>query len=157
MIKLMRVDYRLIHGQVAMAWTHTIGADCILVAGDAIAADDMRKATLRLARPSGVKLVIKDIDNAIAALKSGVTEKYSLFIIVESIEDAYRLAMGYDGITSINLGGTRSTDDTNHRLDTAIFATDHDIEMLRELSQKGVEIEIRQVPTDDKVDASKLL
>ena len=61
MIKLMRVDYRLIHGQVAMAWTHTIGADCILVAGDVIAADDMRKATLRLARPSGVKLVIKDI------------------------------------------------------------------------------------------------
>lgn len=92
MIKLTRVDYRLIHGQVAMSWTHALDVDCILCASDAVAKDDMRKAALRLARPNGVKLVIKDVNAAIEALNSGVTDKYSLFIIVETIEDAYRLA-----------------------------------------------------------------
>lgn len=94
MIKLTRVDYRLIHGQVAMSWTHALDVDCILLASDAVAKDDMRKAALRLARPSGVKLVIKDVDAAIEALNSGVTDKYSLFIIAETIEDVYRLAKG---------------------------------------------------------------
>lgn len=74
MIKLTRVDYRLIHGQVAMSWTHALDVDCILCASDAVAKDDMRKAALRLARPSGVKLVIKDVDAAIEALNSGVTD-----------------------------------------------------------------------------------
>ena len=37
MIKLTRVDYRLIHGQVAMSWTHALDVDCILCASDAVA------------------------------------------------------------------------------------------------------------------------
>lgn len=109
MIKLTRVDYRLIHGQVAMSWTHALDVDCILLASDAVAKDDMRKAALRLARPNGVKLVIKDVDAAIEALNSGVTDKYSLFIIAETIEDVYRLAKGCKDIKEINLGGTRKT------------------------------------------------
>ena len=91
-----------------MSWTHALDVDCILCASDAVAKDDMRKAALRLARPNGVKLVIKDVNAAIEALNSGVTDKYSLFIIVETIEDAYRLAKGCKDIKEINLGGTRS-------------------------------------------------
>lgn len=54
MIKLTRVDYRLIHGQVAMSWTHALDVDCILLASDAVAKDDMRKAALRLAAPTAL-------------------------------------------------------------------------------------------------------
>ena len=122
MIKLTRVDYRLIHGQVAMSWTHALDVDCILLASDAVAKDDMRKAALRLARPNGVKLVIKDVDAAIEALNSGVTDKYSLFIITETIEDVYRLAKGCKDIKEINLGGTRKTPETTLHPTPAIFA-----------------------------------
>ena len=146
MIKLTRVDYRLIHGQVAMSWTHALDVDCILCASDAVAKDDMRKAALRLARPNGVKLVIKDVNAAIEALNSGVTDKYSLFIIVETIEDAYRLAKGCKDIKEINLGGTRKSPET-----PAIFATETDAEHIQELVNDGVVIEIRQVPNDSKV------
>ena len=139
MIKLTRVDYRLIHGQVAMSWTHALDVDC------------MRKAALRLARPNGVKLVIKDVNAAIEALNSGVTDKYSLFIIVETIEDAYRLAKGCKGIKEINLGGTRKTPETTLHPTPAIFATETDAEHIQELVNDGVVIEIRQVPNDSKV------
>lgn len=151
MIKLTRVDYRLIHGQVAMSWTHALDVDCILLASDAVAKDDMRKAALRLARPNGVKLVIKDVNAAIEALNSGVTDKYSLFIIVETIEDAYRLAKGCKGIKEINLGGTRKTPETTLHPTPAIFATETDAEHIQELVNDGVVIEIRQVPNDSKV------
>lgn len=105
MIKLLRVDHRLLHGQVAMTWTQELDTNCILIACDAVVKDDVRKTTLKLARPAGVKLVIKSVDDSIEALRSGVTDKYRLFIVVESIEDAYRLAKGYSEIKHINIGG----------------------------------------------------
>ncbi len=76
MLTLLRVDHRLIHGQVAMIWTQELATNCILVASDAVVKDDLRKTTLKLARPAGVKLVIKSIDDSIGALVSGVTDKY---------------------------------------------------------------------------------
>ena len=55
MIKLLRVDHRLLHGQVAMTWTQELDTNCILIACDAVVKDDVRKTTLKLARPAGVK------------------------------------------------------------------------------------------------------
>ena len=82
MILLTRVDFRLLHGQVAVSWTSGLGADCILIANDQAANDKLRKTTMKLAKPSGVKLVIKSIEDAVQALNSGVTDKYKLFIVV---------------------------------------------------------------------------
>lgn len=54
MIKITRVDERLVHGQVAFAWTNSLGADCILVVNDEAAADKIRATTLKLAAPAGI-------------------------------------------------------------------------------------------------------
>lgn len=156
MIKLLRVDHRLLHGQVAFAWTASLQADCILIANDDIINDELKMTAMRLARPNNVKLVIKNIDDSISALKSGATEKYNLFIVVASIHDAYRLAMATDTITSINLGGIKFTPGTR-QLSKAIFVTEQDVTELKALDQKGVELEIRQVPNDARLKAIALL
>ena len=67
MIELVRIDHRLLHGQVAFSWTKTIGADCILVADDDATTNSLKMTTLRLAKPQGVKLVIKTVDDSIKA------------------------------------------------------------------------------------------
>ena len=54
MIKLVRVDHRLLHGQVAFSWTNGVGANCILVASDTVVNDDVWKTTLKLDRKSVV-------------------------------------------------------------------------------------------------------
>lgn len=36
MIKSIRVDYRLLHGQVAVSWTASLGADCLLLVSDTV-------------------------------------------------------------------------------------------------------------------------
>ena len=43
MITLLRVDHRLLHGQVAFSWTQYVGADCILIANDSVPEDELRK------------------------------------------------------------------------------------------------------------------
>lgn len=149
MIKLLRVDHRLLHGQVAFSWTQELGVDCILIANDDVPNNEIRKTAMKLAKPQGVKLVIKNISDSIKALKSGVTDKYKLFIVVESVADAYSLATAYPQIDHINLGGTKQADGTK-QISKAINVTNEDESKLKELVNQGCEIEIRQVPNDKK-------
>lgn len=150
MIKLLRVDHRLLHGQVAFSWTQELGVDCILIANDAVMHDDIRKTTIKLAKPQGIKLVIKSIEDSITALKNGKTDKYKLFIVVESIKDAYALAEAYPEIKQINLGGTKPAIDTK-KISKAISVTEEDTKLLNKLVEDGFEVEIRQVPNDKKI------
>lgn len=152
MLKLLRVDHRLLHGQVAFSWTQSLGADCILIANDDVPQNDIRKTTIKLAKPQGVKLVIKNIEDSIKALQSGVTDKYKLFIVVESVKDAKALADSYPEIQQINLGGMKVREGTRN-ISKAINITPEEEELIKELVDKGIEVEIRQVPADKKVAA----
>lgn len=149
MITLLRVDHRLLHGQVAFSWTQYVGADCILIANDSVPGDELRKTTIKLAKPPSVKLVIKNINDSIEAIKSGVTDKYNLFIVVESVNDAWRIASAIDEIKSINLGGIKAKEGSKN-ISKAINLLPTEIEQLQQLVGKGVEVEIRQVPSDRK-------
>ena len=156
MIKLLRVDHRLLHGQVAFSWTNALGTACTLIANDCVPTDDIRKTTLKLSKPNGVKLVIKTVDDAIAAVNSGVTDKYKLFIIVESIHDAKRMVEGCASIRQVNLGGTKKTPDKK-AISKFIFATEQDVADIRAMVQAGAEVELRQVPSDGKIKAQDVI
>ena len=91
MIQLVRVDYRLLHGQVAVSWTADLGIDCILLVSDTLLDDPIRVTSVKLAKPTGVKVVAKNIEDSIKAIKSGVTDKYKLLVVCETIEGAVHL------------------------------------------------------------------
>lgn len=149
MIVFLRVDHRLLHGQVAFSWTQYVDADCILIANDSVPNDELRKTTIKMAKPPAVKLVIKNINDAIEAIKSGVTDKYRLFIVVESVTDAWRLACELPEIKSINLGGTKVREGSQN-ISKAINLLPEESAQLQELVAAGVEVEIRLVPNDRK-------
>ncbi|MEG0051141.1 MAG: PTS sugar transporter subunit IIB [Terrisporobacter sp.] len=156
MIKLVRVDHRLIHGQVAFTWTKFLSVDCILVASDELLKDDLRMAGLKMAKPSNVKLVMKSIEDSAKALNSGVTDKYNLLILCESVEDVYRLAKKVPTITDINLGGTKSGDDRKN-ISKAVHVSQEDVKMIKELSEEGRSTFVQLVPDDDATDVMKLI
>ena len=147
MIKLLRVDYRLVHGQVAISWSGYLGADCILVANDEAAKDEMRQSVLRLSKPQRTKLVIKSIEDSIRAIKSGVTDKYNLFIVVNNIQDVESLAKEIPELNYVNLGVLPANENTK-ALSKAINVTSEDVKTLKKLLAKNIEIDIQQVPTE---------
>ena len=147
MIKLFRVDHRLLHGQVAVSWYGAVGADCILIANDDVPKDPIRKASIKMAKPSGSKLVMQSIDRSIESLNSGITEKYHLMIIVESINDAYRIISKMNNKPKIlNLGGTKETSETRI-LAPSVNTNSKDEKQLKELIEQGVKVEVQQVST----------
>ena len=156
MIKVCRVDHRLLHGQVAFAWIKAVGADCILIASDEVAADELRSAALRMAKPTGTKLVIKSINDSAQAINSGVTDKYGLFILCESIHDAYRLAKMTPAISEIDLGGAKS-EAGRRGISPAVYVSDTDCDNLRELVESGVSCYVQQVPSDPAQDVMGLI
>ena len=156
MIKLVRVDHRLLHGQVAFSWTSALSADCILIANDDVVKDELRKTTMKLAQPHGVKLVIKNMEDSIAAINSGVTDKYKLLVVVESIKDAHALIKGCSQIKALNLGGTKVKEGTRN-ISKAVNVLPEEEELIKELINDGIEVEIRMVPDDSKTLAEKVL
>lgn len=156
MIVLTRIDHRLLHGQVAFLWVRNVGADCILIANDSLAKDSLRMSAVRIAKPPGVKLVMKSVEDSIKSINTGETDKYKLLIIVESVDDAYRLASNCNAITSINIGGMKNADDRK-QISKAAFVSESDIEKFKEMNEKGIELEVRMVPNDQKVDVMTLI
>ncbi|HEV2481160.1 MAG TPA: PTS sugar transporter subunit IIB [Puia sp.] len=149
MVKLTRIDDRLVHGQVAFTWTPASGADCLVVANDRIAKDQFLKMTMGLAKPAGVKLLILPVEAAIAYINDPGNKGQGLLILVDSVKDAHALAAGVPEIQSINFGGIRARAGAK-QVSKAIALTENDVLLIRELLQRGIELEVRQVPTDKK-------
>ena len=156
MIKLFRIDHRLLHGQVGFSWVRSIGADCILIADDDSATDSLKMATLRLAKPQGIKLVVKTVEDSIKAIKSGVTDKYNLFIITESIEDVWRLCRAVPQIREVNIGGVKP-EDGKRQISKAVFVSDEECARIRDLVDDGVHVFVQMTPSDESDEAMKLI
>lgn len=156
MVKLTRIDDRLVHGQVAFTWTPAIGVDGILVANDRTAKDEFLRMTMGLAKPAGVKLHILTIEAAIAYIRDPANKGQALLVLVDSVKDAHALAAAIPDIQSINLGGIRTKPGAK-QVSKALALTENDILLIRELLTKGIELEVRQVPTDKKQPIDNLI
>ena len=67
MIKLVRVDHRLLHGQVAFSWTNGVGANCILVASDTVVNATESNTTTQISKQvfleDEAKAILKELMN----------------------------------------------------------------------------------------------
>ncbi len=156
MIQLVRVDHRLIHGQVSFAWTKQVEADCILIASDDLVKDELKMSVMRMAKPSDVKLVMKNIDDSALSLNLGQTDKYRLLVLCESIKDVYSLIKKTNCIHEVNLGGTKS-DPHRKQISKAVHVSEEDVSMIRELNEQGIQLNVQLVPNDVKQNVMKLL
>ncbi|HIR15028.1 MAG TPA: PTS sugar transporter subunit IIB [Candidatus Onthosoma merdavium] len=153
---MLRVDHRLIHGQTGVFWTAHLHADCILICSDRLLQDPVRLSAVKLSKPMGVKLVIKNVADSIRVINSGVTDKYKLFIITEDNEYAFALMRGC-GIKSCNLGSMMPTKERTHMLNEAFAASDDELASIRKMVDEGYELYLQKLPTTAKVDVREKL
>lgn len=150
MIKLLRVDERFVHGQVAFAWTNNLGANCILVANDEIATNNLRKKTLKMAVPAGTKFVVKDMDEAVSVLSGEKIKKYQVFLIVGSVEDAYKITQQIPEIKEVNLGNLKKNADRK-MITSSVYLNKYELELVSKINESGVTVQCQAVPTDKKI------
>ena len=156
MIKLTRIDDRLLHGQVSFTWVPALSANCLLIANDKVAKDEFMKLTLGLAKPAGTQLHIKSLDNAISFLNDEKNKGLNMLVIINNVNDAHALTTAVPEITSVNFGGLR-TKEGSRLITKAIAITDADVPVIKQMISSGIELEIRQVPTDSKTLVASLI
>lgn len=147
MVKLLRIDERLLHGQVAVTWVSAVNASSILIANDEIMENEMAKMALKMAKPNGVNLAIRSIEQGAQILNDPRSEEISIFVIVKTIADAVRLAEKAKGISHVNIGGIRKKEG-GKLIAAAVYANDDDIRNLKTLKTLVEKVEFRMVPSD---------
>lgn len=147
MVNLMRIDERLLHGQVAVTWVSNVNASSILIANDEVMENEMAKMALKMAKPSGMKLAIRSIDDAAALLNDPRSQSIGIFVIVKTIADAVRLCQKTDQIKKVNIGGIKKREGSK-LIAAAVHVNDEDIENLKILGGLVDSVEFRMVPSD---------
>jgi fructoselysine and glucoselysine-specific PTS system IIB component len=116
---------------------------------DKVAKDEFLKMAMGLAKPAGTKLLIKSLTDATAFLNDAKNNNLKILLIINSVKDAYALVNGVPEIKSVNFGGIRLKNGAK-LISKAVAIDDEDITLVKELLNKGIELELRQVPTDTK-------
>lgn len=156
MIKILRVDDKLLHGQVAFSWIRNLKIHTIIIADDRIAYDEFSKMTLGLSKPMGVNLQILEVKEAIEKLKEEVRSDLHVMAIVNSIENANRIMKQILEIKSLNLGVLRERYDREVYSQT-ISLSEQEIDLCKQLLEDGREIEMRLTYHDKKLDIRTFL
>ncbi len=154
----MRVDERLIHGQIAMVWSKEMSIDGIVVANDATASDETQQMALKMAVPSGIKVIIKTVDSAIELLNDPRAQNMKLFVLVRTVDDAEKLAEKVSDIQYVNLGNVgKASTDPKTTLTQFVMLTKPEIESLKKLVEIYPDTALQNLPTDKKEKATDFI
>lgn len=132
MIKHLRIDNRLIHGQVAVTWMNNIGADKIIVCNDKVAADPIQKMALPMAA-RGNTVYVFTIEETIKYAQEHKDE--TMFIIAKFPTDALAILKSGLEVERVNVGNAAPVNGTQFKMvDKSIAATAEDAVVYREIA-----------------------
>jgi PTS system mannose-specific IIB component len=155
-IALLRVDDRLIHGQVVEGWIPFLEADLVAVVSDAAAADEVSAALMKMALPASVGLLVLRVAEAPAALSSARAASRRVLVIVPGPGEALALLERGVEVDRVNVGGLHYTVG-KVQLGRALFLDDKDKASLRAIAARGVRLEGRPLPSDPEEDLAPML
>lgn len=152
----VRIDGRLIHGQVANLWTTKLNITRIMVVDDEVAKNDIEKSGLKLATPAGVKLSVLPIEKAANNILAGKYDSQRLLVIARKPDRLLKLVELGVPLEEINVGNMSQTDETRS-ITKSINVVDQDVEVFKQLNDKGVRLVAQMVPSDKAEDFMSLL
>lgn len=150
-IVLVRVDDRLLHGQVMEAWLPFCKATCLIVANDEAKANPVQRLAIESCSSKGTKIMVMGIDESIDELKSKDFLNERIIMIIESLQDAMKLYRAGIRFPSLNVGNIHHTENNNMALSPSVFIDSEDVDYLKRFQEAGVKIDIRGVPSDKEV------
>lgn len=148
-ILLTRIDNRLIHGQVGVTWTMTLGANLILVADDEVADNElMQQLMAATAKSSGASVRFFTIQKTIDVIHKAA-DRQKIFIVCKTPADVRKLIEGGVPIQEVNVGNMHFSQG-KRQISKKVYVDDADMEDLKAIRDAGVELYIQDVPGDVK-------
>jgi len=149
-VTLTRVDFRLVHGQVAGTWIKQLSARKLIIMCDEVGNDPFMVEMFNLAAPPGCEIIAYPIDKGVEEWKAnqfGDGRLIILFRYVESAKKAFDL--GYN-MESLNIGQVPGGPDRKHASNT-VSLSKAELDMLLDMESKGVNVFFQPVPYEKVV------
>lgn len=151
MIKMIRLDERMIHGQIAIKWSRHTGVDRIIVANDAAAANPIVQKSLMMAAPPTCKTAIKPVDDAIKLMNDPRAAQLKILVIVSTPEDLLKVLENVKDIPLINIGNygriaPKHGTEMRKTYGANLYAYDDEVEIFKKVLAFGIETIYQTTP-----------
>lgn len=145
-ITVVRIDDRLIHGQIVTAWSGAAQASELVVADDESARDEFQQSLMKMATPATMNLHVLSISDAAQLLTRETTTSKAL-VLLRSPRAALDLVNSGVNLRSINVGNLNMKRGKTKILNT-LWLDQTDVDVFNALHQRGIKLELRTLPTD---------
>ena len=148
-ILLTRIDNRLIHGQVGVTWTMTLGANLILVADDEAAVNElMQQLMTTTAKSSGAGVRFFTVQKTIDVIHKAA-DRQKIFIVCKTPKEVRQMIEGGVPIKEVNVGNMHFSQG-KRQISKKVYVDDADLADLKAIQDAGVDLYIQDVPGDVK-------
>lgn len=156
MITGVRIDGRLIHGQVANLWVPKLGITRVMVVDSDVVNSDIEKNSLKLATPSGIKLSVLTPEKAATNLLAGRYDSQKVFIVVKRPSYLVKLVELGVPLELVNVGNMSRVEGATS-VTKSVSVLDQDVQDFETLHAKGVKLIHQMVPSDNESSFMELL
>ncbi len=148
-VALVRVDNRLVHGQVLEAWLPALDAHGILVADDEAAGNILARSAMALAIPPGISFEVLRVSAAAELLRPGGKGPYAsrTLLLLRDVRDAVALHEAGVPMPQLNVGNVHFGAGRK-QVSSSVFLDAGELEALERLEQAGTQVEVRAVPSE---------
>jgi len=148
-VALVRVDNRLVHGQVLEAWLPALDAHGILVADDEAAGNVLARSAMALAIPPGVNFEVLRVEAAAGLLRPGGKGPQAprTLVLLRDVRDAVALSEAGVAVPQLNLGNVHFGRGRK-QVSPSVFLDAGELAALEKLSRAGTQVEVRAVPSE---------
>ena len=154
-IELVRIDDRLIHGQIATTWINDYNIEQVLIVDDNVVQDKMQQSVISMTAPANVKVKVFGVDSFIGIYKKNPIKRRTMIVLTNSI-DAYRLLAGGVQIDYLNVGGMRYLDGRT-KIARAVSVTPEEREAFKKIIEMGIDVRIQMIHRDEIVEMKNVI
>ena len=154
-LELVRLDDRLVHGQVVVGWGQALAVSLIVLVDDRVRNSDWEKELYRMGMPPDMELLFASVTEAVAAVPSWSASPRKTLVLTGDVDSLVRLVKG-SGIRRVNIGGVHQQSDRRQRL-RYVYLTDAEARELVCLKELGVDVTAQDVPTARPVPLSEIV
>lgn len=160
MISMIRIDDRLVHGQVAVKWSKQLGIGRIVVVSDKIAGNEIQVSALKMAAPPGVKVAVLSLEKAVAILNDPRSKELKILVVTNDPKYVAELLPQLQEQPHLNManygriGGALSD---KKKITETVYLSEADTVYLTNIFELGQDFTYQPLPDDPQLSLKELM
>lgn len=148
-IRMVRIDNRLVHGQVGVTWTSSLGVNLLVVVDDEAASNPVQQQLMTMtADNAGVGIRFFSVEKTLQVIHQA-SPSQQIFIVAKTPQVVRRLVEGGVAFQQLNVGNMHFSEG-KRALSKKVYVDESDLSDLRAIQSRGIEVFLQDTPEDVK-------